>query len=157
MHLVNIIGIGTRFVDNVYQVTSKQIVSVSFVGAEESKTGIGTTHVVRIGGNVSGVSTEDFSQSGIYFDYTLYTFDNAATGDTNFIGITTIGGGTTSAVPFGNISWGRIDLDGRSKSIEYPAYTLNGIGAGGDESPTGIHTSAIVVRTNKLKSKNYAI
>jgi hypothetical protein len=68
--------------------------------------------------------------------------------------MSTIGGGTTSSIPFGNFSWGRIELDSRTKSISYPAYTLDGIGVGGT-NPTGIHTSSIVVRTEKLKSKNY--
>jgi hypothetical protein len=153
----NIIGVGTQFVDNVYQASDVSFVEVSFVGAEESKTGIGTTHITRVKANLSGVSTAGFSNTNIYFDSTQYTFDSGYTGGSGVSGMNTIGGGTTSSVPFGNFSWGRIELDGRTKSISYPAYTLGGIGIGGTTNPTGIHTSSIVVRTEKLKSKNYAI
>ena len=151
-----IIGIGTQFVDNVYQVSDVSVVVTSFVGAEASKTGIGTTSVTRVKANISGVSTETFSNTNLYFDSTQYTFDNVGSGS-GVSGMNTIGGGTTSSIPFGNFSWGRIELDGRTKSISYPAYTLGGIGIGGTTNPTGIHTSSIVVRTEKLKSKNYAI
>ena len=151
-----IIGIGTQFVDNVYQVSDVSVVVTSFVGAEASKTGIGTTSVIRVNANMSGVSTENFSNTNIYFDSTQYTFDNVGSGS-GVSGMNTIGGGTTSSIPFGNFSWGRIELDNRTKSISYPAYTLGGIGIGGTTNPTGIHTSSIVVRTEKLKSKNYAI
>ena len=143
-----IIGIGTQFVDNVYQASDVSVVVTSFVGAEASKTGIGTTSIVRVRTSTSGVSTETFSNTNIYFDSTQYTFDNVGSGS-GVSGINTIGAGTTSSIPFGNFSWGRIELDGRTKSIEYPAHTLDGIG--------GIHTSSLVVRTAKLKSKNYAI
>ena len=153
----NILGIGTQFVDNVYQVSDVSIIEVSFVGAEESKTGIGTTHIARVKANMSGVSTAGFSNTNIYFDSTQYTFDSAYTGGSGVSGMNTIGGGTTSSVPFGNFSWGRIKLDGRGKSISYPAYNMGGIGIGGVPNPTGIHTSSLVVRTQKLKSKNYAI
>ena len=53
---------------------------------------------------------------------------------------------------FGSFSWGRIDLTSRSGLNTYTAYTQAGIGTNG----TGISTSMIVQRTNKLKSKNYA-
>ena len=125
------------------------------MGAEASKTGIGTTSVTRVKANISGVSTETFSNTNLYFDSTQYTFDNVGSGS-GVSGMNTIGGGTTSSIPFGNFSWGRILLDSGTKSISYPAYTLDGIGIGGT-NPTGIHTSPIVARTEKLKSKNYAI
>ena len=152
----NIIGVGTQFVDNVYQASEVSVVEVSFVGAEESKTGIGTTHIARVKANMSGVTTAGFSNTNIYFDSTQYTFDSQGTGS-GIVGMNTIGGGTTSSISFGNFSWGRIELDNRSKSISYPAYTLDGIGIGGTTNPTGIHTSSLVVRTEKLKSKNYTI
>jgi len=152
----DIIGIGTQFVDNVYQASSVSVVEVSFVGAEESKTGIGTTHITRVKANMSGVSTAGFSNTNIYFDSTQYTFDSQGS-SSGVSGMNTIGSGTTSSISFGNFSWGRIELDGRTKSISYPAYTLGGIGIGGTTNPTGIHTSSIVVRTEKLKSKNYSI
>ena len=151
----NIIGVGTQFVDNVYQVSEVSIVEVSFVGAEASKVGIGTTNIARVKANISGVSTQNFSHTNIYFDSTQYTFDNVDQ-SAGVSGMSTIGGGTTSSIPFGNFSWGRIELDYRTKSISYPAYTLGGIGIGGT-NPTGIHTSPIVARTEKLKSKNYTI
>ena len=111
--------------------------------------------ITRVKVNTSGVSTGNFSTTSIYFDSTQYTFDNEYLSSA-VSGMSTIGGGTTSSIPFGNFSWGRIELDYRTKSISYPAYTLGGIGIGGT-NPTGIHTSPIVARTEKLKSKNYTI
>jgi hypothetical protein len=48
---------------------------------------------------------------------------------------------------FGNFSWGKIQLTGRSENNEFNFYGQHGVG--------GISTSAYVIREIPLKSKNY--
>jgi hypothetical protein len=102
-----IVGIGTTFIDNVYQAS---VVSV----AQTSVIGVGITYIIRVTTSVDnydsliGVSTQNF---------------------------------------FGEFSWGRIKLKGRSKNVEYNSYTLNGV--------SGLTTSTALRRTNPLKSSNY--
>jgi hypothetical protein len=102
-----IIGIGTTFIDNVYQASSVSIAQTTVIG-------IGLTYVTRV---TTSVQNHD-----------------------SLVGI-------NSSNFFGEYSWGRILLSGRSKDKEYPAYTLNGF--------TGITTSTILKRTNPLRFSNY--
>jgi hypothetical protein len=131
----NVIGIGTQFVDNVYQVDTASNVVTNIAG-------IGTITVRRIYANVGGISTITFSSTNIYFDSTLYTFDSAGIGSD---------GGYSGAIStsnnFGNFSWGKISLAFRSKEKSYNFYGNNGIG--------GISTSTIVKRTSPLKFSDY--
>ena len=50
---------------------------------------------------------------------------------------------------FGEFSWGRIDLVGRSKQVSYNTEILNGF--------SGISTSDILTRKDSLRSKRYLV
>jgi hypothetical protein len=131
----SIIGVGTEFIDNVYQVDTSEII-------ERSVAGIGTTYVNRIFVNVSSFKFEAFSSTLITFDSTVYTFDSTG-------GISTYSGDILSSNNFGNFSWGRITLGFRSKENSYNFYGDNGV--------SGISTSTIVKRTSPLRFKNYIV
>ena len=62
--------------------------------------------------------------------------------------------GVSTAESFGNYSWGKIIVTGRTESETYTAHTLSGIGT---NEITGISTSTVVERTNKLKFKEYDV
>jgi hypothetical protein len=138
----NIIGIGTNFVDNVYQVESVSNVSVANTAIGIATVGAGTTIVRRILARISGISTVDFSSTNITFDSTTFTFDSTGIGSGSGYS-----GGITTSNYFGNFSWGRIELTGRTKENAYNFYGNNGVG--------GISTSGAVKRTLPLKFKNY--
>lgn len=129
-----IIGVGTQFLDNVYQVYSVQNVNVNIIG-------VGTTSVRRVYVR-SGISTVDFSSTTITFDSTLYDFSSIGigTGVGTFLGIST-------SNYYGNFSWGKVILSEPLENGPFNSYTLNGIG--------GISTSAFVNRTAPLKYLNY--
>ena len=131
----DIIGIGTQFVDNIYQVADKNVVLTTV-------TGIGTTYVTRIFARIAGLSTVSFGSTFITFDSTLYKFDNDGT-----VGLVTYSGGITTAKYLGNYSWGKITLPYRNTANTYESY--------GDGRIGGISTSSIVVRTNPLKYQSY--
>jgi hypothetical protein len=133
----NSIGVGTEFIDNVYQVESSEIIEREIVG-------IGTTYLNRIFINTSPFNSDSFSSTLITFDSSVYTFDNGG-----ISGITTYPGDILLSNNFGNFSWGKISLTFRSKENSYNFYGNNGIG--------GISTSAMVKRTNSLKYENYII
>ena len=138
----NLIGIGTNFIDNVYQVKSVTNVSVANTMIGISTTGTGTTIVRRINTKVTGISTISFSSTNIYFDSTVHRYDSS--------GIGTGSGYSGTTVPdnyFGNFSWGKIELEFRSENNQFNFYGIGGIG--------GISTSAYVIRTVPLKYVNY--
>jgi hypothetical protein len=128
----NVIGIGTNFVDNVYQVESVSNVSVAIVGA-------GTTTIRRVFARISGISTINFlpPPTNITFDSTVFTFDST------IIGFDRI----TTSNYFGNFSWGKIQLTARTEENEFNFYGNVGVG--------GISTSAYVIRTAPLKYLDY--
>jgi len=134
----NPIGVGTEFIDNVYQVESSEIIEREIVG-------IGTTYLNRIFLNTSAFNFDSFSSTLITFDSTVYTFDN--NGGTS--GITTYSGDILLSNNFGHFSWGKISLAFRSKENSYNFYGNNGVG--------GISTSAVVKRTNPLRYEKYII
>jgi hypothetical protein len=140
----NIIGIGTNFVDNVYQVESVSNVSVANTAIGIATVGAGTTIVKRILARISGISTVDFSSTNITFDSTVFTFDSTGIGSGSGYS-----GGITTSNYFGNFSWGRIELTGRTKENTYNFYGNNGVG--------GISTSGAVKRTLPLRFENYII
>jgi hypothetical protein len=140
----NVIGIGTNFVDNVYQVESVSNVSVADTAIGIATVGAGTTIVRRIFARISGISTIDFSSSNITFDSTVFTFDSTGIGSGSGYS-----GGITTSNYFGNFSWGRIELTGRTKENTYNFYGNNGVG--------GISTSGAVKRTLPLRFENYII
>ena len=129
-----VIGVGTQFLDNVYQVYSAQDVLVNIIG-------VGTTAVRRVYVR-SGISTIDFSSTTITFDSTVYDFSSIGigTGVGTFLGIST-------SNYYGNFSWGKVILSEPLESGPFNSYTLRGIG--------GISTSAFVNRTQPLKYLNY--
>ena len=63
-----------------------------------------------------------------------------------FSGITTSGDG------LGQFSWGKIEVVDRGNTNTYNAYTQSGVGL---TEGSGITTSAMIVRSNFLKSSNY--
>jgi len=130
----SLIGIGTQFVDNVYQVYSKETASVSL-------TGIGTTNVIRILANVSAFNASAFDSTIIKFDSTLVTFDSS-TGS-----LITYAGAISTSRYFGEFSWGKITVPTRTTSNTFNFYGTNGV--------TGLTTSAMVIRSNPLKYINY--
>ena len=133
-----IVAIGKSFFDNIYQVETIQSVRSTIPG-------IGVTDVKRINTKISGLSTMTFSATDIFFDSTKYSFDNTGIGS----GGSSVGysGIFTTSSYLGEYSWGKISLKGRSANNEYPFYGTGGI--------IGFTTSALVQRTNPLKSKNY--
>jgi hypothetical protein len=127
-----IIGIGTQFLDNVYQVYSAQDVEVNIIG-------IGTTTARRVYVR-SGLSTINFSSTLITFDSTDYDFSSTGITTGGFLGIST-------SNYYGNFSWGKIITSESLNNGPFNSYTLNGVG--------GLSTSSFVNRTSPLKYLNY--
>ena len=133
----NIIGVGTQFIDNIYQVSAVSNVTRNVVG-------VGMTVVRRVYANISGLSTVTFGTTGIDFSSNVYTFDDDGEGTgSGFAGI------ITASNYFGNYSWGKITLTGRSETNQFNVYPTDGI--------SGISTWPLVQRTIPLKSSNYII
>ncbi len=130
------IGIGTDFVDNIYQVDT---VANHITGA---LTGIGTTTFRRITAKIAGISTITFASTKAGFSSVTYDFSSAGQG----AGSGWSGAFTTSYY-LGDFSWGKVNIASRGESNEYPAYTDNGV--------PGISTGSIVRRTKALKAKHY--
>ena len=97
------IGIGTDFVNNVYEVNTFEIVQ-SPTGVASDGVGIGTTHMNRV-----------FVKIGDNFTWTGQW--------PSFSGV-----GIQTGNYFGSYSWGKIMLPSRSESNAYDAYTLGGVG-----------------------------
>jgi len=97
------IGIGTDFVNNVYEVNTFEIVQ-SPTGIASDGVGIGTTHMNRV-----------FVKIGDNFTWTGQW--------PSFSGV-----GIQTGNYFGSYSWGKINLPSRSESNTYDAYTLGGVG-----------------------------
>lgn len=133
----NIIGIGTEFLDNIYQVDSVSNVQYSVVG-------VGTTTLRRVQARVSGLSTISFSSSLITFDSGVFTFDSSGI-TTSYSGIVT----TITSYNFGNFSWGKIILSSIFANNQFNYYGNNGV--------VGITTSSLVKRSTPLKYVNYIV
>ena len=131
-----IIGVGTEYSDNVYQCQSFTEVTYNVVG-------VGTTTMKRVYANISGFSTVTFGEPDIYFDSTVYTFDNSGLGaGGSYTGV------MTTSNYFGDFSWGRINVIRPQSPKSFNFYGLDGIG--------GITTSALVVRSNPLRHYGYS-
>ena len=139
----SIIGVGTNYFDNVYQVDTVSTVGVANTLIGLANAGTALTACRRVTARLTGISSLTFSSSNITFDSSYYTFDNS--------GLSTTGGGYPGTVMrspfFGNFSWGKVQLVSRSQTIAFNAYTQDGVG--------GISTSALVQRTVPLKYKGY--
>ena len=127
---------------------------------KNSNIGAGATSITAFdpSGNTVGVGTS--------FADNVYAVRTAVSISTSVQGVTThvrrvtvdvdqyITSGITTSDFFGNYSWGRIDISGRTESTSYSAYTQGGIGM---TEGSGISTSTMVVRSNFLKFKNYIV
>ena len=132
----DIIGIGTNFVDNIYQVdTATNHIT-------DGVTGLGTTTFRRVTAKIAGVSTITFASTKAGFSSVTYDFSSAGQG----AGSGWSGAFTTSFY-LADFSWGKIDLTSRTESNSYIAQTRDAL--------AGLSTTPIVQRTNALKSKNY--
>ena len=138
----NVIGIGTNFIDNVYQVESVSNVSVANTTIGIATVGSATTTIRRVFARISGISTLTFDSTNIRFDSTGFTFDSTGIGSGSGYS-----GGITTSNYFGNFSWGKIELTARTEENEFNFYGNSGVG--------GISTSAYVIRTVPLKYLNY--
>ena len=98
-----VIGVGTQFLNNVYEVNNYEIVQAA-TGVGTTGVGIGTTHLNRVFVKVTNFNT----WSGQW-----PTFSGAGIQTGNY---------------FGSYSWGKINLTSRSESNTYNAYTLGGTG-----------------------------
>ena len=132
----DVIGIGTDFVDNIYQVDTA---TNHITGA---LTGIGTTTFRRITAKIAGISTITFASTKAGFSSVTYDFSSAGQGAG-----TGWSGAFTTSFYLGDFSWGKIDLVSRNESNEYTAWTRNAL--------AGLSTTPIVQRTKAMKSKNY--
>ena len=132
----DVIGIGTDFVDNIYQVnTATNHITDGVVG-------LGTTTFRRITAKIAGISTITFASTKAGFSSESLTFASAGQG----AGSGWSGAFTTSFY-IADFSWGKIDLASRSESNEFTAWTRGAI--------AGLSTSGIVQRTKPLKAKAY--
>ena len=132
----DVIGIGTDFVDNIYQVdTATNHITDGVVG-------LGTTTFRRVTAKIAGISTITFASTRAGFSSESLDFASAGQG----AGSGWSGAFTTSFY-LGDFSWGKINLVTRNESNEYIAQTRNAI--------SGLSTTPIVQRTRALKSKSY--
>lgn len=127
---------------------------------KNSNIGAGTTSITAFdpAGNIVGVGTS--------FADNVYSVRTAVSISTSVQGVTThvrrvtvdvdqlITSGITTSDFFGNYSFGKIQISARTKENSYNAYTTSGIGI---TEGTGISTSAMVVRSNSLKFRNYLV
>ena len=132
----DVIGIGTDFVDNIYQVdTATNHITDGVVG-------LGTTTFRRVTAKIAGISTITFASTRAGFSSESLDFASAGQG----AGSGWSGAFTTSFY-LGDFSWGKINLVSRNESNEYTAWTRDAI--------SGLSTTPIVQRTKALKSKSY--
>ena len=132
----DIIGIGTDFVDNIYQVNTVANHTTDGV------VGLGTTTFRRVTAKIAGISTITFASTRAGFSSESLDFASAGQG----AGSGGSGAFTTSFY-LADFSWGKINLVNRNESNEYTAWTRNAI--------SGLSTTPIVQRTKALKSKSY--
>ena len=127
---------------------------------KNSNIGAGTTSITSFDsdGNIVGVGTS-FADN-VYSVRTAVSISTSVQGISTYVRRVTVDvddyiiSGITTSNFFGNYSFGKINVASRTKEISYNAYTTSGIGI---SEGTGISTSAIVTRSNPLRSKNYTI
>jgi hypothetical protein len=134
------IGIGTQFVDNVYQVADVNTVSVANTAIGISTVGTATTYVTRVFVNIDLFTTDSFDSSLLKFDSTNTKFDS------NGIGATYTGN-VHNAPFYGTYSWGYLELGSRIGARDFKFYGQDGLG--------GISTSGFIQRFNPLRDKEY--
>ena len=134
------IGVGTQFIDNVYQVSDVNTVSVANTAIGISTVGTATTFVTRVFVNIDLFTTDSFDSSILKFDSTNTKFDS------NGIGVT-FTGNVHNAPFFGTYSWGYLELGSRTQARDFKFYGQDGL--------TGISTSGFIQRFNPLRDKEY--
>ena len=134
------IGVGTQFVDNVYQVADVNTVSVANTAIGISTVGTATTYVTRVFVNIDLFTTDSFDSSLLKFDSTGTKFDS------NGIGATYTGN-VHNAPFYGTYSWGYLELGSRIGARDFKFYGQDGLG--------GISTSGFIQRFNPLRDKEY--
>ncbi len=119
-----VIGIGTQFVNNVYEVNNFEIVQ-SPTGVASDGVGIGTTHMSRVFVKIA----EHLDWNGQW---------------PSFSGV-----GIQTGNYFGSYSWGKITFPSRSEENAYDAYTLGGTG-GISTSPVVRRSRSLKYKLYKL-------
>jgi len=128
------VGLATHFIDAVYQAKRVEVISREVAGV--------STNVLRVNSVLTGIGTINFSSTNITLDNTSVTFDTTA----DAVGYA---GGISTSNYFGEFSWGKINIIGRSKQVSYNAEILNG--------HNGISTSDILTRKDSLRFKRYLV
>ena len=134
------IGVGTQFIDNVYQVSDVNTVSVANTAIGISTVGTATTFVTRVFVNIDLFTTDSFDSSILKFDSTNTKFDS------NGIGVT-FTGNVHNAPFFGTYSWGYLELGSRTQARDFKFYGQDGL--------AGMSTSGFIQRFNPLRDKEY--
>ena len=125
-----VIGVGTQFIDNVYQVRDTSIVNADIPG-------IGITSVLRIGTNMREEGGITFASQNVLFDDAGIGFGSAPR-TTN---LSTVGFVTGSYL--GSYSWGKINLGDRQTPRDF-SYNV-----------TDRMNAPIISRFRALKDNNY--
>ena len=125
-----VIGVGTQYIDNVYQVKDLAIVSSDIPG-------IGVTDVLRVGTNIRDEGGITFSSQNILFDDAGIGFGSGPEPTP----LTTVG--FTTGFYFGSYSWGKITLGDRETPRDFGYNTTDRMSA------------PIISRFRPLKDNNY--
>ena len=124
------VGIATTSITSLYSDNS----TIIGIGTEFSDNVYAVDSVQLVSKSVAGVST-----------VVKRVFANVTNVPTGIVGITTS--------VFGDYSWGKVILSGRTKEVSYPANTMSGIGT---NEVTGISTSTKLVRTRYVRFKKFS-
>ena len=158
-HFINSTGVSTvgdyvgNNIDCVYQVTDYHD-TARYVTGHGYASGI-STYVREVYANIAGIGTIKLDSSTITFDSSAYKFDSSG-GETfaggivtNYSGFSTPTGQIGPDYFFGEFSWGKMVLvDRASATNSFDSYNNKGV--------VGITTGDNVIRTPKLKFKNYS-
>ena len=125
-----IIGVGTQFIDNVYQVRDVSVVSANIPG-------IGTTSVLRIGTNIKDEGGITFASENVLFDDAGVGFGSGPQ-STNLATV-----GFVTGFYLGSYSWGKITLGDRPQPRNFSYDVLDRMNA------------PIISRFRSLKDNNY--
>ena len=125
-----VIGVGTQFIDNVYQVRDISIVNASIPG-------IGTTSVLRIGTNMREEGGITFASQNVLFDDAGVGFGSGPQ-PTNLATV-----GFVTGFYLGSYSWGKITLGDRQTPRNF-SYNV-----------TDRMNAPIISRFRALKDNNY--
>ena len=158
-HFINSTGVSTvgdyvgNNIDCVYQVTDYHD-TARYVTGHGYASGI-STYVREVYANIAGIGTIKLDSSTITCDSSAYKFDSSG-GETfaggivtNYSGFSTPTGQIGPDYFFGEFSWGKMVLvDRASATNSFDSYNNKGV--------VGITTGDNVIRTPKLKFKNYS-